>query len=46
MRLYIEALENIFSPENFVNVTFVDKNLENFLPISNIPASAADGGAK
>lgn len=45
-RLYIEALENIYSPENFVNVTFVDKNLENFLPISNIPASAADGGAE
>lgn len=34
-RLYIETLEQIFSSENG-DLTIIDKNLENYLPISNI----------
>ncbi|MFA7671635.1 MAG: FtsH protease activity modulator HflK [Sphaerochaetaceae bacterium] len=39
-RLYIETLEEIFGKENADNITLIDKELENFLPISNL------GGAR
>jgi membrane protease subunit HflK len=47
MRLYIETMEDIFSPENAGKLTLIDKNLDNFLPISTIQTgAAAEGGAK
>lgn len=35
-RLYIETMEEIFGKENASSITLVDKNLENFLPITNL----------
>ncbi|MBO4388674.1 MAG: FtsH protease activity modulator HflK [Spirochaetales bacterium] len=40
MRLYIEAFEEIFAG-NGTPVTLIDKDLENFLPISNIQTGGA-----
>ncbi|MCF0237311.1 MAG: FtsH protease activity modulator HflK [Sphaerochaetaceae bacterium] len=35
-RLYIETMEEIFSSENTGSLTLLDKNLDSFLPISNL----------
>ncbi|MCH3916500.1 MAG: FtsH protease activity modulator HflK [Spirochaetia bacterium] len=43
-RLYIETMEDILS-ENKGNITLVDKNLENFLPISQIDLGTATAPA-
>ncbi|MFA7107821.1 MAG: FtsH protease activity modulator HflK, partial [Sphaerochaetaceae bacterium] len=50
-RLYIETLEEILTSDTS-KLTLIDKNLENFLPISNITAptsnavTTTDGGTK
>lgn len=41
-RLYIEAMEEILSSQGEGQITLVDKNLENFLPFSDL----GQGGAK
>ena len=43
-RLYIEAMEEILGGANAGNLTLIDKQLENFLPISELGGS--QGGAK
>jgi membrane protease subunit HflK len=35
-RLYIETMEEIFGSDNAKNLTLIDKELKNFLPISNL----------
>lgn len=46
-RLYIETMEKVFAAENADKMTFIDKNIENFLPVSNIATGAAiTGGTK
>jgi len=35
-RLYIEVMEEILSNSSAQNVTLIDKNLDNFLPLSNL----------
>lgn len=35
-RLYIETMEDILSSENAGEITIIDKNLENFLPIKSL----------
>lgn len=43
-RLYIEAMEEILSTEGAGAITMIDKNLENFLPFSDL--GFGQGGAK
>lgn len=48
-RLYIETMEEIFSSEASGDITIIDKNLENFLPIQNLQPSSTTsitGGVK
>lgn len=41
-RLYLETMEEVFADGSSGSLTIIDKNLENFLPVSNLQA----GGAK
>lgn len=43
-RLYIETMEEIF--ENSATTDLIDRELENFLPLKNLDAPAAVGGAQ
>lgn len=44
-RLYIETMEDILN-QNSDKITLVDKNLDNFLPISQLTTNNSEGGAK
>lgn len=45
IRLYIETMEDVFSPANAGKLTLIDKSLDNFLPIANVAGlTATEGG--